>query len=269
MPRRRHERELDDGVPLEPLGRSSGVAGGYPPTPTAGEQRGDPPADASGDEWTWDTFPFADILAASWNGMVNPPAEEEDVREDTWDVRRYADPVRALWVVLLLGLLFWIFPQNTLAALGWTWRHTLGYPFQASHTSLNASVSTNLSVPACVPLPISSYKMPWQKEFSLPSHRKGVYLVTSDVEAAITEGLRGTQIGLLHLFIKHTSASLALGENWDSDVRSDMDRAMDHIVPESGTIPWDHIDEGTSLLLSSLRSFVPHRRMSPEYPSLS
>lgn len=88
--------------------------------------------------------------------------------------------------------------------------------------------------------------MPWQREFTLRSRSKGVHLVTREVEEAIAEGLRGTQVGLLHLFIKHTSASLALGENWDSEVRSDMDRAMDHIVPEQGAIPWDHIDEGTS-----------------------
>lgn len=58
------------------------------------------------------------------------------------------------------------------------------------------------------------------------------------------------QVGILTLFIKHTSASLSLNENYDPTVRSDMTRAMDHIVPEQGGIRWEHTDEGTQRRLS-------------------
>lgn len=47
---------------------------------------------------------------------------------------------------------------------------------------------------------------------------------------------------MLFLFIKHTSAALSVNENADSDVRKDMDMALDHIVPEH--LDWEHTDEG-------------------------
>ncbi|KAK0233142.1 hypothetical protein IW262DRAFT_1328944 [Armillaria fumosa] len=47
---------------------------------------------------------------------------------------------------------------------------------------------------------------------------------------------------MLFLFIKHTSCALTLNENWDKDVRKDMDMALDHVVPES--LNWLHTDEG-------------------------
>jgi thiamine phosphate synthase YjbQ (UPF0047 family) len=50
------------------------------------------------------------------------------------------------------------------------------------------------------------------------------------------------QIGILFLFIKHTSAALTLNENADIDVRKDMDAVLDEIVPES--FNWRHVDEG-------------------------
>lgn len=47
---------------------------------------------------------------------------------------------------------------------------------------------------------------------------------------------------MLFLFIKHTSAALTVNENWDIDVRRDMDMALDKIVPED--LEWKHTDEG-------------------------
>ncbi|EKM61147.1 uncharacterized protein PHACADRAFT_247549 [Phanerochaete carnosa HHB-10118-sp] len=47
---------------------------------------------------------------------------------------------------------------------------------------------------------------------------------------------------MLFLFIQHTSAALTINENFDSDVRRDMDMALDNIVPES--LNWRHTDEG-------------------------
>lgn len=85
-------------------------------------------------------------------------------------------------------------------------------------------------------------RMVWQKTFTLPSASKGCHLVTPSVEREINEGLRNTKAGLLTLFIQHTSAALSVNENFDSTVRTDMNMAMDKIVPES--LPWKHTDEG-------------------------
>lgn len=58
----------------------------------------------------------------------------------------------------------------------------------------------------------------------------------------LEEGLKGVKVGILTLFIQHTSAALTLNENFDRDVRTDMDMALDRVVPES--LPWKHTDEG-------------------------
>jgi len=66
--------------------------------------------------------------------------------------------------------------------------------------------------------------------------------VTDEVSAHIADGLRSTQVGVLFLFIQHTSAALTINENYDSDVRKDMDMALDNVVPER--LNWKHVDEG-------------------------
>ncbi|KDN32989.1 hypothetical protein RSAG8_13923, partial [Rhizoctonia solani AG-8 WAC10335] len=84
--------------------------------------------------------------------------------------------------------------------------------------------------------------MPWQKTITLLQRSKGCHLVTDEILPQISEGLRQTPIGILHLFIQHTSAALTVNENYDPDVRKDMSMALDRIVPES--MPWLHTDEG-------------------------
>ena len=96
--------------------------------------------------------------------------------------------------------------------------------------------------------------MPWQKTFTLSRQAKGCHLVTREVENHIKEGLSGTKIGILHLFIKHTSAGLTINENYDSDVRKDMDMALDTIVPES--LPWKHVDEGPDDSVSHTKATI-------------
>jgi len=84
--------------------------------------------------------------------------------------------------------------------------------------------------------------MAWQKTFTLAKRSKGCHLVTDEVLAQIEAGLNGVQIGMLFLFIQHTSAALTVNENYDTDVRTDMDMALDNIVPEN--LNWQHTDEG-------------------------
>ncbi|KAG6364364.1 hypothetical protein INS49_005965 [Diaporthe citri] len=72
----------------------------------------------------------------------------------------------------------------------------------------------------------------YQKQFTLPSKSRGSYLVTDHVVSSLPE-LKQYKVGLLNLFIQHTSA-LSLNENWDDDVRADMSDALDRIAPEAG-----------------------------------
>ncbi|MCC8117189.1 MAG: secondary thiamine-phosphate synthase enzyme YjbQ [Bacteroidales bacterium] len=68
-----------------------------------------------------------------------------------------------------------------------------------------------------------------QIEFALKPRTRGFHLVTSEILSQL-----GTlpRVGLLNLFIKHTSASLTLNENADPDVRRDMESIFNHLVKE-------------------------------------
>ncbi|KAI1429247.1 UPF0047-domain-containing protein [Xylaria sp. FL1777] len=73
----------------------------------------------------------------------------------------------------------------------------------------------------------------FQKQFTLPPRSRGSYLVTSEVLEAVPE-IKQYKVGLLNLFVQHTSCALSLNENWDEDVRADMSDALDRIAPEAG-----------------------------------
>jgi secondary thiamine-phosphate synthase enzyme len=84
--------------------------------------------------------------------------------------------------------------------------------------------------------------MPWiQKQITLPPFRRGCHVVTDLVLASLSE-LKQFRVGLLHVFIQHTSASLAINENADHDVLVDMEMALNKIAPE--TLPYVHTIEG-------------------------
>jgi secondary thiamine-phosphate synthase enzyme len=71
-----------------------------------------------------------------------------------------------------------------------------------------------------------------QREISLGPHRRGIHIVTREIEEAVPE-LREIERGVAHVHILHTSASLALNENADPDVRTDLASILDHLVPEN------------------------------------
>ncbi len=80
-----------------------------------------------------------------------------------------------------------------------------------------------------------------QKQVSLRARQRGFHLITSEVLDAIPE-LSQFEMGLLHVFIQHTSAGLTINENADPDVRVDMETAANQICPESS--PFIHTCEG-------------------------
>src|SRR5262245_36883342 len=84
--------------------------------------------------------------------------------------------------------------------------------------------------------------MAWiQRKVLLSPRTRGFHLVTSEVIKALPE-LSRLRVGLLHVFIQHTSASLTINENADSDVRRDMESSLNALAPES--FPYVHIIEG-------------------------
>jgi secondary thiamine-phosphate synthase enzyme len=84
--------------------------------------------------------------------------------------------------------------------------------------------------------------MPWhQHTLRLPPHRRGLHLITEEVVRALPE-LPQVKVGLLHVFIQHTSASLTINENADPDVPADLERLLDALAPEG--FPYRHTCEG-------------------------
>ncbi len=69
-----------------------------------------------------------------------------------------------------------------------------------------------------------------QVEFTLHQRRRGAHLVTDEVLQALPDL---PETGILHLFIKHTSAALSINENADPSVRYDMNQILDRLVPEN------------------------------------
>ncbi|XP_067649251.1 UPF0047 protein YjbQ-like [Haliotis asinina] len=71
----------------------------------------------------------------------------------------------------------------------------------------------------------------YQKEVTIPAKKRGCHLISDDIVKQFPE-IKKISVGLLHIHIKHTSASVALNENWDPDVRVDMEMMLNKIVPE-------------------------------------
>jgi len=84
--------------------------------------------------------------------------------------------------------------------------------------------------------------MPWiQRTIELAAQPRGFHLVTREVVAALPE-LAQIEIGLLHVFIQHTSASLTINENADPEVPADLEASFAAIAPEN--FPYRHTCEG-------------------------
>lgn len=81
-----------------------------------------------------------------------------------------------------------------------------------------------------------------QREIRLPPQPRGFHLITGEVIEALPE-LGELSVGLLHLLIQHTSASLALNENASPEVRRDFESWFSQAVPE-GAPYWTHTLEG-------------------------
>lgn len=90
-----------------------------------------------------------------------------------------------------------------------------------------------------------------QQTLALGAKARGFHLVTDEIVEQLSV-LRDVNIGLLHLLLQHTSASLTLNENCDPTVRSDMEQHFMRHVPESA--PYQHDYEGVDDMPAHIKS---------------
>ena len=91
-----------------------------------------------------------------------------------------------------------------------------------------------------------------QRTFRLPSRPRGFHLVTREVQEAVPE-LEKLSVGMAHVFIRHTSASLTLNENASREVLRDFASWFDRAVPEDAPY-WTHTLEGSDDMPAHVKS---------------
>lgn len=94
--------------------------------------------------------------------------------------------------------------------------------------------------------------MIYQKEFTIQAKRRGFELITREVAAQLPDT---DSDGILHLFMKHTSAGLTLNENADPSVRDDFESFIDTLIPENHPV-YTHTMEGPDDMPAHLKSSV-------------
>jgi secondary thiamine-phosphate synthase enzyme len=95
-----------------------------------------------------------------------------------------------------------------------------------------------------------------QLEITLPAFCRGYHLIDSEIEKFLPDL---PEIGILHLFMKHTSAALTINENADPSVRDDFESIINNIVPENKPY-YTHVFEGSDDMPAHLKSSL----MGPE-----
>ena len=91
-----------------------------------------------------------------------------------------------------------------------------------------------------------------QKEITLKPRSRGFHIITHEIEDQIPE-INNIKIGLINLFIKHTSASLTINENVSPDVRADMEAHFNKMVPEDAPY-YTHTYEGKDDMPAHIKS---------------
>ena len=96
-------------------------------------------------------------------------------------------------------------------------------------------------------------------EITVPTLGKGLYAFTPEVCAWV--GASGIRQGLLTLYIRHTSASLLVQENYDPTVQADLERFLSRLVPEGDPI-YEHVLEGTDDMPAHVRAALTQTHLA-------
>jgi secondary thiamine-phosphate synthase enzyme len=94
----------------------------------------------------------------------------------------------------------------------------------------------------------------WQKNILLKPRNRGFHLIDSEIIKQLPQ-LHNTQIGVLHLFIQHSSASLTINENADPTVRIDMESHFNQFVPENASY-YLHTYEGEDDMPAHIKASI-------------
>ncbi|WP_461537155.1 secondary thiamine-phosphate synthase enzyme YjbQ [Spongorhabdus nitratireducens] len=93
----------------------------------------------------------------------------------------------------------------------------------------------------------------WQQQrIQLRPYSRGYHLITDEILRNLPQ-LQGYRVGLVHLFIQHSSASLTINENADPTVRSDMERHLNKLAPENEP-HYQHTYEGPDDMPAHIKS---------------
>ncbi|MGB0392211.1 MAG: YjbQ family protein, partial [Salibacteraceae bacterium] len=79
-----------------------------------------------------------------------------------------------------------------------------------------------------------------QFEIVLPQFKRGIHLISNEIISKLPSL---PENGLMHVFLKHTSAAISINENADPSVRVDMHTSIENMIPESQP-HFTHLDEG-------------------------
>jgi secondary thiamine-phosphate synthase enzyme len=132
--------------------------------------------------------------------------------------------------VVTLVLLLWLFQPPTCAFLHTTIATKnahLVFRLCSSHPTARHPDSNNIDrARQTMPTPL------WfQHAITVTAPSRGCHLITGEILKAAGNDLRSIEMGMCNLFIQHTSASLTINENADPDVRTDMETALNKLVP--------------------------------------
>ena len=93
-----------------------------------------------------------------------------------------------------------------------------------------------------------------QKDITLPQYSRGFHIITDEVIRSVSE-VKELSVGIIHIFIKHTSASLAINEGADPAVRIDFETFFNKSVPENSP-DFIHNDEGPDDMPAHIKSAI-------------
>ena len=93
-----------------------------------------------------------------------------------------------------------------------------------------------------------------QRRVELKAKPRGFHLVTEEISLQLPE-LARLSVGLAHLYLQHTSASLSLNENVDPAVRGDMETYFNRLAPENAPY-FEHVEEGPDDMPAHLKSAI-------------
>jgi len=94
-----------------------------------------------------------------------------------------------------------------------------------------------------------------QKTISIKAKTRGFHLIDDEIQNALRSDLADIHAGTLHIFLKHTSASLSLGENYEKEVRDDLESFFNDVVDEDKPY-YIHTYEGKDDMPAHIKSVI-------------